>query len=253
MPLSERLGIRPGVTAVIGGGGKTTLLRTLGEELAAGGARVLLCATTKIYPFDGLLNLADPTEEALAEALESRRLVCAGTPVPGTGKLTAPGLPMARLAALADCVLAEADGSAGRPLKAHAAHEPVVPREANQIIQVVGAAGFGRPVREAVHRPERFCALTGLDPENPVTPEALAEVLRAEASRTWPPIRVLVNQAEDETAMEAARRLAERLPWPVCAGALKRRSWICLSSFGGPGTSPPALPCACGGRGFGWS
>ena len=69
MPLSERLGIRPGVTAVIGGGGKTTLLRTLGEELAAGGARVLLCATTKIYPFDGLLNLADPTEEALAEAL----------------------------------------------------------------------------------------------------------------------------------------------------------------------------------------
>ena len=83
--------------------------------------------------------------------------------------------------------------------------------------------------------------------------EALAEVLRAEASRTWPPIRVLVNQAEDETAMEAARRLAERLPWPVCAGALKRRSWICLSSFGGPGTSPPALPCACGGRGSGWS
>ena len=60
-------------------------------------------------------------------------------------------------------------------------------------------------------------------------PEALAEVLRAEASRTWPPIRVLVNQAEDETAMEAARRLAECLPWPVYAGALKRRNWTCLS------------------------
>ena len=57
MLLSERLGIRPGVTAVIGGGGKTTLLRTLGTELAADGARVLLCTTTKIFPFDGLPKL----------------------------------------------------------------------------------------------------------------------------------------------------------------------------------------------------
>ena len=32
MKLAELLAIRPGVTAVIGGGGKTTLLRTLGEE-----------------------------------------------------------------------------------------------------------------------------------------------------------------------------------------------------------------------------
>ena len=233
MGLAELLDVRPGVTAVIGGGGKTTLLRTLGEELAAGGARVLLCATTKIFPFDGLPNLINPTEEALAEALEARRLICAGTPVPGTGKLTAPGVPMARLAALADYVLAEADGAAGRPLKAHAAHEPVIPAEANRVVWMAGASGFGRPVREAVHRPEAFCALTGLEMEDPATPEAAAEAaaeaLRTEASAAWPPIRVFVNQAEDGASMDAARRLAELLPWPVCAGALKRRSWICLS------------------------
>ena len=50
MTLSQLLDIRPGVTAVIGGGGKTTLLRTLGEELA-GQHPVLLCTTTKILPF----------------------------------------------------------------------------------------------------------------------------------------------------------------------------------------------------------
>jgi len=229
MDLAELLDIRPGVTAVIGGGGKTTLLRTLGKELAAGGARVLLCATTKMFPFGGLPNLTDPAEEVLEEALATCRLVCAGAPVPGAGKLTAPGIPMARLAALADYVLAEADGAAGRPLKAHAAHEPVVPPEANRVIYVVGASGFGRPVREAVHRPEEFRFLTDLEMEDPVTPEAVAEALRAEASPAWPPVRVFVNQAEDAAAMAAARRLAELLPWPVCAGALKRRNWICLS------------------------
>ena len=50
MTLSQLLDIRPGVTAVIGGGGQTTLLRTLGEELA-GQHPVLLCTTTKILPF----------------------------------------------------------------------------------------------------------------------------------------------------------------------------------------------------------
>ncbi len=253
MNLAELLDIRPGVTAVTGGGGKTTLLRTLGTELAAGGARVLLCATTKLLPFDGLPNLTNPTEAALAEALAARRPVCAGTPVPGTGKLTAPGIPMARLAVLADYVLAEADGAAGRPLKAHAPHEPVIPPEADQIIMLAGASGFGRPVREAVHRPERFCSLTGLEPGDPVTPEALAEALRMETSTEGPPIRVFINQAEGEAALAAARRLAELLPWPVYAGALKRRSWICLSSFAEPGTSPPARPSASGGRDSGWS
>ena len=50
MELAELLDIRPGVTAVIGGGGKTTLLRTLGEELSRTHT-VLLCTTTKIFPF----------------------------------------------------------------------------------------------------------------------------------------------------------------------------------------------------------
>ena len=132
---------------------------------------------------------------------------------------------MTRLAALADYVFVEADGSAGRPLKAHAAHEPVIPPEAEQVILLVGASGFGGPVREMVHRPEIFCDLTGLKPEDPVTPEAVAQALLAEKLAT----KIFVNQSEDSKAISAARRLAELLPWPVYAGALKRRKWTCLS------------------------
>ena len=141
MTLSQLLDIRPGVTAVIGGGGKTTLLRTLGEELA-GQHPVLLCTTTKILPFSDL-----PCARTAAELDELRRahqLLCAGTDEPGTGKLTAPEAPMAVLAEQFDYILVEADGAARRPLKAHAPHEPVIPTEANQTICVVGASGSGR-------------------------------------------------------------------------------------------------------------
>ncbi len=219
MNLAELLSIRPGVTAVIGGGGKTALLRALGAELAADGARVLLCATTKLFPFDGLPNLADPTETALAEALEARRLVCAGTPVPETGKLTAPGIPVARLAALADYVLAEADGAAGRPLKAHAPHEPVIPPEANQTVLVIGASGFGRPIAEAAHRPALYARLAGAEESAPASLETEAAVLLAEGLHT----RVFINQVETAEARRQAAALAARLSCPVLAGSLRRK------------------------------
>nr|WP_325212551.1 selenium cofactor biosynthesis protein YqeC [uncultured Oscillibacter sp.] len=222
MGLAELLDIRPGVTAVIGGGGKTTLLRTLGEELAEGGARVLLCATTKIFPFEDLPNLINPSEKALAEALAARRPVCAGALVPGTGKLTAPAIPMARLAELADYVLAEADGSAGRPLKAHAPHEPVIPPEANQAVCVVGASGFGRPIAEAAHRPALYARLSGVPEDAPAAPEAEAAVLLAEGLHT----RVFVNQAETAEAREQASALAALLSCPAAAGSLMRKEYF---------------------------
>lgn len=216
MELAELLAVRPGVTAVTGGGGKTTLLRMLGEELAAGGGRVLLCASAKMLPFAGIPNLIDPAEEALAEALRTSRLVCAGTTVPGTGKLTAPSIPMARLAELADFVLVEADGSAGRPMKAHAPHEPVIPPEAEQVILVVGASGFGRPISEAAHRPERYARLASLRSTAVITPEAEAAVLAAEGLHD----RIYVNQAETDNGYENAAALAGLLDCQVAAGSL---------------------------------
>lgn len=223
MELWRRLGVQPGVTAVIGGGGKTTLLRVLGEELAAS-RRVLLCTTTKIYPFPGI-PLAQ-TREELERPWERSCLVCAGRPLAGTGKLIAPEQPLEDLAARFDYVLVEADGSAGRPLKAHAPHEPVIPAAANRTICVAGASGFGRPIREAAHRPERYAALAGVPESAAATPGTEAAVLRAESLGDI----LYVNQTETETAREVVRALARLLEIPVAAGSLWRGEyWTCWS------------------------
>ena len=111
----------------------------------------------------------------------------------------------------------EADGSRRLPLKAHAAWEPVVPEGSTQSVLVVGASGFGRPVREAVHRPERFCELAGCSPEDEATPEAVAAVIRAEGVAG----RVVVNQCEGDGALAGARRLEALLDVPVAAGSLR--------------------------------
>ena len=222
MNLQTLLDIRPGITAVIGGGGKTTLLHTLGDELASQGSRVLLCSTTKIFPFPDLQNLENPTEETLSSALNTHRLLCIGTPVPNTGKLTSPNLPMSHLAALADFVLVEADGSAGRPLKAHAPHEPVIPPEATQVVCIVGASGFGKPISQAAHRPALYAQRAGVPEDAPATPETEAAVLLAENLHH----RIFLNQTETADHRRYAAALAARLSCPVAAGALQRKEFF---------------------------
>lgn len=139
MELRELLEIGPGLTALIGGGGKTTLMYHLASELRQQGT-VLVCTTTKIWP---PAHLRVCTEEGtLREELRRRGIACAGTPME-QGKLTAPAID--NWETMADFVLVEADGSAGRPFKAHADWEPVLPEERQATVLVMGADGFASP------------------------------------------------------------------------------------------------------------
>lgn len=205
------LALRRGVTAIIGGGGKTTLLYRLAEELSRRGT-VLVTTTTHIFR---------PAHLPCAERAEGGMpLLCVGTPCAG-GKLTAPRQSFAALAALADYVLVEADGSRRLPIKAHAPHEPVIPENAEQVICVVGASGLYGRVDEVVHRPEVFARRTG--ERETATPQAVAQLLAAEQLHT----RVLVNQADAPARAEAALELLDALPGPRLAASLQKGEILC--------------------------
>jgi len=215
MQIAPLLNIGRGVTALIGGGGKTTLLYTLAEELRKKGS-ILLCTSTHIripeqYP------LVTAGADALRAALAEHGAVCAGTPAEN-GKLTAPPLSFETLSGLADYVLVEADGARRLPLKAHAPHEPVIPPNAQRVVLVVGADGFGRPVSQVCHRPERWAELAGVSTDSPVTPEAEARVIRAEGCGD----RVYINKVESAADYAAAAELAKRLALPVVMGSLHK-------------------------------
>ena len=75
----------------------------------------------------------------------------------------------------------EADGSAGRPFKAPARNEPVLPEGTTHLIAVVGVEALGKPLEARfVHRPERVMALTGAKAGDEVTALMIATVLAHE-------------------------------------------------------------------------
>src|SRR5215208_819834 len=184
--LCDALDVRPGdVVAIVGGGGKTSALYRLGDELAARGLPALLCGTARFTPPEGgdAPNLALVSDQsALRRALDAGTWpLTAATGRGSKGRL----LPLdpdwidALHAERPDLtVVAEADGSAMRPFKAPGEHEPVVPASATLVVAVAGMDAVGRPLDEThVHRPERVVALTGARPGEAVTPELIAAVL----------------------------------------------------------------------------
>jgi probable selenium-dependent hydroxylase accessory protein YqeC len=178
-----------GVISLVGGGGKTSLMFKLARELSMAGETVLTTTTTKIIEpsqdqtscvilSSSVPNILKQADETLDKHLH---LTAAAGKLPETGKLF--GFRPEIIGELWDAgifrwIIVEADGAAGKPLKAPAAHEPVIPACTKQLVAMVGLNAVGQPLTERrIFRHEHFARLTGLGPGTEVTDAAIADIL----------------------------------------------------------------------------
>jgi len=227
--LLEAFGLAgPRYVHLIGGGGKTALMFAAARALAAAGRTVLTTTSTRILwpqPDESacVVRGADAAGlvERLREEFARRRHVTVVGGEPGDGRKVR-GLPLEVLDALAaargaDHVLVEADGSAGRPLKAHLGHEPVVSTRADLVIAVVGVTCLGAPADDAhVHRAALLRERLGLTADARVTPGDVAGIVRhprgwLERVAAGTGVVAFVNQADSPERVAAARGLAAAL------------------------------------------
>jgi len=194
--LIESLGLKEReVVSLVGAGGKTTLMFRLAEELLQRGKRVVTTTTTKILEPAGKETLAlcvDSNEERLKEfALDhigQYHHITIGRERIGMGKLK--GISPELIGDLwgilqVDYILVEADGAAGRPVKAPREMEPVIPASTTLVVAIAGMDGVGTELREEnVFQPERISRLTGIPVEGRLTEEAMA-VLMTHSEGVW--------------------------------------------------------------------
>ncbi|HAJ33692.1 MAG TPA: putative selenium-dependent hydroxylase accessory protein YqeC [Candidatus Atribacteria bacterium] len=233
MLISEALDLRErAFISLVGAGGKSTLFNRLAEELALKNKRIILTTTTKLFnwqlaPFVKKGRLIEGhNEESVRESikkyfsLESKggRLAVIEEKIEDNGEEKVSGPPPDWLDKwwedrMADYFLVEADGAAGRPVKAPAPHEPVIPLSTTDLIGVIGIDALGLSLQEEnVFRSEIFSRLTGLNLGEKVGVEILAflichpEGLFKEA----PPgcrCHLFINKAEDSGDLKMAEEL----------------------------------------------
>jgi probable selenium-dependent hydroxylase accessory protein YqeC len=214
-----------GVVSLVGAGGKTSLMFRLARELSRKGEKVLTTTTTRIYAPTAeqsstciLAGTADEIVERAAPFLDKFCHVTAGGgQISGQGKIS--GLPpeminRLRASQVFEWIIVEADGAAGRPLKAPADHEPVIPNCTGWLVGMVGLSALGKPLTDQwVFRPEMFARVTGLREGAAVTEEAIAAALgHAQGILKGAPkgcrCLAFLNQADTAGEKDAGMRIA---------------------------------------------
>lgn len=222
------LDVAPGVVALVGAGGKTTLMFRLARELENAGESVLTCTTTKIFrphPRQSrhVIISADPDEiirKAKQLGPDVLHITAGAGYVGGNRKLSGlHPLTIQRVweSGLFRWILIEADGAARRPLKAPAPHEPVFPIYSQKIIALVGLHALGKPLNvKWVFRPEIYSQCSGTPLNAPVTPQSAAAVLLHPQGILKGRLKdnccdLFLNQADNQSALEAGHEIAAHL------------------------------------------
>ena len=188
------------IVALVGAGGKTTVMYELADYYASLGLKVLVTTSTHIM---------QPTSESLPFKV-------VGTVEKGTGKLTA--LPKDELLSLmqaADLVLIEADGAKHKPCKVPRAGEPVIYDECTDVIGVVGMDALGGRVQDVCFRTEQVCELLACDGEHILTEADIAKILLSDKGTRKNvgnlPYYIVLNKCDTEELRQRAEKIKAML------------------------------------------
>ncbi len=217
-----------GVISLVGAGGKTSLMFRLARELSIQGAPVLSTTTTKIYvPNRKQSSIVMMSESASSLAIEARAIlkrnphISAGNRlIPFQNKLK--GFPPETIDAIWQSgifrwIVVEADGAAGRPVKAPAVHEPVIPQCSKWVIGVIGLEAVGKPLTERwAFRPQRISQITGLAGGSILTESAIGDLLMDEngilkGAPAGATRMAFLNQADSQDRLESGRKILQML------------------------------------------
>lgn len=210
----------PRIISFVGGGGKTTTMYELAEELAEQGYKVLVTTTTHIrIPQNGQTAEISHISE-LGNVTWENLILTAGMPV-GNEKLAMPdGLgdetDMEMLLKIADVILIEADGAKRMPIKVPRDGEPVLIPQTGLVIAAAGLSAVGKRFGEVCFRLKEEGGWLRRQESDLVQEEDLALILMDERGsrknlqgRMY---RIVLNQADGDPELASASAVHAMLP-----------------------------------------
>jgi probable selenium-dependent hydroxylase accessory protein YqeC len=168
--------------AIVGAGGKTTLLLTLAKNLRD--HMVVISTTTKIrydearQALKSIITLQQSDwKEKLKDCLKRENQAILVKQKMESGKVGGISPSLADEIFLdreVTYLLLEADGAAGRPVKAPSENEPVIPSSVTKVVGMMGLDAINQPFnQENIFREKEFQVITGIKTGEKLVPEKL--------------------------------------------------------------------------------
>ncbi|MDD7738600.1 MAG: selenium cofactor biosynthesis protein YqeC [Fusicatenibacter sp.] len=193
------------IKAVVGSGGKTTLIRNWAKAYVETGRKVFVTTSTHMMIEEDTL-LTEDADEIIGE-LEEKHYVMAG--VQEKEKIRA--LPLEvyeKVCSHADIVLIEADGSRHMPIKYPASHEPVIYDNVDEIVIVTGLQALNHKASEVSWRIELVKQCLGIEDDTKISPVHIQTLLQKgyvkPLREKYPEKKISIHPAHDQTLYQRA-------------------------------------------------
>ncbi len=234
-PIFEAFGMQDGeIVAIVGSGGKATLMYQLAAETVIKGLTVVTTSTTHLHPptsnqTGGLYvtsELSDWPTLVKGDLKQKRHITVLGSrPRPDKFKgLSAKELKRLREVSNPDITLIKADGARTRLFKAPSHNEPVIASGTTLGVIVVSLRSIGLTLDSRyVHRPEMVSLFSGIELNSLITPQVIAKVVSHPKAYldSFPqsvPLLLYLSCANDKESHKWAGQIVNEIPKLVFSG-----------------------------------
>ncbi len=216
------------IISFVGGGGKTSAMIRMANELSSHKKRVIITTTTKVEEIDFNLirihrELSSETVKKIESLMDKSPVFCAKRRVRG---MKIKGIHPRLVSQINreinfDYMLIESDGAAKKSLKAHSSYEPRVPLCTTLFVPIIGFDIIGKKINITnVHRPRMVCRVLQKKLDSVIEPADLVNIIknpggllkgRPPATRTT----VILNKVDEDSmdiATDIARNIIKSVP-----------------------------------------
>ncbi|MBM6859663.1 putative selenium-dependent hydroxylase accessory protein YqeC [Clostridium saudiense] len=204
------------VISFVGGGGKTTSIYKLADELTKKGKKVIVTTTTHMQmPKDKVI--LNNNIYYINKMLEEGNFVTVGIKTKND-KISSVSLEKVNeLKEICDFLLIEADGAKMLPLKAPDSHEPVILNISNMVVGVCGIDALGKKIKDTCHRAAIVSKIIRKSEEDIVEIDDIASILsskegtRKDVDTDTMEYRVIINKVDNNELLEKATKISKKL------------------------------------------
>ncbi len=213
------------IIAVVGSGGKTTLIKKLADRYRSEGKTVFVTTSTHMFIEEDTLLTDDAG--TIIQALKETGYAMAG--IWDRNKIK----PLSKetfdaVCSCADVVLVEADGSRRVPLKFPNATEPVIPENTEEILVVCGLNALGQKAKDVCHRLELVKECLGIEDDTVITPAHIQKLVTEGYLKplhtAYPTVKISVRPHHDGSLYQRAVASLLQNGQDV---SMIRREWFC--------------------------